>query len=281
MLVPDNWLERVAGLNQILQGLTTIAAAPLGALLLAFLPFQGALLVDVVTALLGVAPLLVFVVPQIQRTDTHESGLWSDFVIGARVVLHNRGLLLLFGLATLVVLAIMPTFTLMPLLVKEYFRGGVNDVAFLGSLSGVGIIAGSVLITVMPLFRRRIVTILVAFALSCALIACTALAPSSMLWLATIFWALSGLAFAAGNAPLLALIQKQVPNQVQGRVIAILGALMGLAAPVGLGLVALFSGVVGVRGIFIIGGLSAATLCLFGFAAPSLIRIEETAVRPE
>jgi hypothetical protein len=63
-LVPGDWLGRVAGMNQALQGVMTIAAAPLGALALAFLPIEGALLIDVATALLGIVPLLVFRVPQ-------------------------------------------------------------------------------------------------------------------------------------------------------------------------------------------------------------------------
>ncbi len=64
MLVPKEWLPRVAGFNQTLQGVMTIAAAPLGALALAFLPTQGALMIDVVTALLGIVPLLFFRIPQ-------------------------------------------------------------------------------------------------------------------------------------------------------------------------------------------------------------------------
>jgi DHA3 family macrolide efflux protein-like MFS transporter len=195
MLVPEAWLGRVAGLNQMLQGVMTIAAAPLGALLLAFMPFEGALAVDVVTALLGIVPLLLFAIPQPRRADAAHASFLSDFVGGARVVLHNRGLLLLYGLVTLVVLTVMPTFVLTPLLVKEHFGGGVNEVALMEGLAGVGIIAGGALIAAVPIFRRRIVTILVSFAISCATVALTALTPGSMLWLATVWWTLSGVTY--------------------------------------------------------------------------------------
>lgn len=281
MLVPGDWLNRVAGLNQVLQGVMTIAAAPLGAVLLAFLPFQGALLVDVATALLGIVPLLVYAIPQPRRSDTHQLGWWSDFTGGARVVLHNRGLFLLYGLVMLVVVTIMPTFTLTPLLVKEHFGGGVNEVAFMEGLAGIGIIAGGVLIALVPLFKRRIVTVLVSFAISCATVAFTALTPGSMLWLAAAWWALSGVTFSTGNAPMMALIQAQVPNQLQGRVISLLSTVMGLAAPLGLGLAALLGELIGARGIFIAGGFASAAICLLGFAAPSLLRIEETPIRAD
>jgi DHA3 family macrolide efflux protein-like MFS transporter len=279
MLVPPEWLNRVAGLNQMLQGVMTIAAAPLGALLLAFLPFQGALAVDVVTALLGIVPLLIFAIPQPRRAAAEGSGLWADFAGGARVVLHNRGLLLLYGLVALVVLTIMPTFTLTPLLVKEHFGGGVNEVAFMEGLAGLGIIAGGALIAATPLFKRKIVTILVSFAISCATVAFTAMTPGSMLWLAALWWALSGVTFSTGNAPLMALIQSQVPNELQGRVIALLTTVMGLAAPVGLALAAPLGELIGVRGIFIVGGFASAAICLLGFASPSMLRIEEAQIK--
>ncbi|HMQ32695.1 MAG TPA: MFS transporter [Chloroflexaceae bacterium] len=280
MLVPRGWLGRVAGLNQMLQGVMTIAAAPLGALLLAFLPFQGALLVDVATALLGIVPLLCFAIPQ-HRQAGPRPGLWSDMLGGARVVLRNRGLLLLYALVALVVLTIMPTFTLTPLLVREHFGGGVNEVAFMEGLAGIGIIAGGALIAVVPLFKRRIVTVLVSFAISCATVAFTAMTPGSQLWLAALWWALSGVTFSTGNAPLMALIQTQVPNQLQGRVIALLNTVMGFAAPLGLGLAALLGELIGVRGIFIAGGLVSAAICLLGFALPGLLRIEDQPIQAE
>ncbi len=278
MLVPPEWLNRVAGLNQALQGVMVIAAAPLGAVLLAFLPFQGALLVDVVTAVLGIVPLLLFAIPQRRRSSTQRTSLWADFMIGARVVTGNRGLLLLYGLVSLVVLTIMPTFTLTPLLVTEHFGGGVNAVAFMEGLGGIGVIAGGALIAAVPIFKRKIVTILVSFAISCATVAFTAMTPSSMLWVAALWWAISGVTFSTGNAPMLALIQTQVPNHLQGRVISLLTTVMGLAAPIGLALAAPLGELIGVRGIFVVGGLSSAAICLLGFAIPSLMRIEETPV---
>lgn len=278
MLVPREWLGRVAGLNQMLQGLMTIAAAPLGALLLAFLPFQGALLVDVVTALLAIVPLFFYAIPQPRREAHRRTGLWTEFVEGAQVVLHNRGLLQLYGLVMLVVLTIMPTFTLTPLLVTEHFGGGVTAVALMEGLAGIGIIAGGALIAVTPIFKRRITTILISYAISCATVAFTALTPGSQLWIAAGWWAISGVTFSTGQAPLIALIQSQVPNQFQGRVLALLNTVMGLAAPIGLGLAALLGEWLGVRGIFIAGGLVSAAICLLGFAAPALRRIEETPI---
>ncbi|MFV9506885.1 MAG: MFS transporter [Oscillochloridaceae bacterium umkhey_bin13] len=281
MLVPQSWLERVAGLNQMLQGAMTIAAAPLGALLLAFVPFEGALLVDVFTALLGLIPLLIFAVPQPAPTAGQGTSLWQDFVGGVQVVTHSPGLRILYLLVGLVVLTIMPTFTLTPLLVREHFGGGVNEVALMEGLAGIGIIAGGALIAIVPIFRRRIITVLVSFAISCGTVALTALAPPNMFWLAVVWWTLSGVTFSTGNAPLLAILQIQVPNALQGRVLALLNTVMGLAAPLGLGLAALLGTVMDVRGIFILGGVASTLLCLAGFASPSLLRVEDEQIKAD
>jgi MFS transporter, DHA3 family, macrolide efflux protein len=276
-LVPQAWLPRVAGLNQSLQGIMTIAAAPLGALALAFLPLQGALMIDVVTAVLGIMPLLFYKVPQPQETQNKTSSVWADFREGVTYVSKNRGLVGLFALLGLVVLTIMPTFTLTPLLVKQHFLGGVNEVALMEGISGVGMIAGGILISVFPP-NRPIVVLLLMFAVSCATVALTALAPGNALWLAVIWWTLSGISFSIGNAPMMSVLQTVVPNHMQGRTLSLMNTVMGLAGPVGLAIAGPLGDAIGVRGVFIGGGLLSATVCLLGLLAPALHSLERAAL---
>jgi MFS family permease len=58
LMVPGEQLTRINGLNQALQGVNSLVAPPLGALLLGILPTQGILLIDVGTATLAILPLL-------------------------------------------------------------------------------------------------------------------------------------------------------------------------------------------------------------------------------
>jgi MFS transporter, DHA3 family, macrolide efflux protein len=275
LLVPNDWLPRVAGMNQAMQGIMTIAAAPLGALALAFLPFQGALMIDVVTAVLGIVPLLIYAIPQTKRLETDKTSVWTDFKEGVAYVTARRGLLMLYGLLGLVVLTVMPTFALTPLLVKQHFGGGVNQVALMEGLAGIGMIAGGILISFNPLFKKRIVTLLVSFIISCGTVALTALAPSNALWLATIWWTLSGITFSTGNAPMMAIIQTSVPNQIQGRVLSLLNTVMGLAGPIGLIIAGPLGDAIGVRGVFIVGGILSAIVCALGFFSSHLMKMEQ------
>ena len=98
--------------------------------------------------------------------------------------------------------------------------------------------------------------------------------PSSLFWLAVVWWGICGISYSTGNAPLIALIQSQVPNHLQGRVLSLLTTLTALATPVGLSLTVPLGNLVGVRGIFILGGGIAALTCLLGLRVPSLLKIE-------
>jgi MFS transporter, DHA3 family, macrolide efflux protein len=277
MLVPNDWISRVAGLNQAVGGMMLIGAPALGALALSLFSFHGALLIDVATALLAVTLLFLFRIPQPQRDATQLPSFWGDFADGVRLVAHHRGLRLLYIVVMLIVVLVIPINSLIPIFVTTHFAGGVAQVALMQAMSGVGLIVGGVL-TFLISAQRKIVALLLSYALACALIAAMALTPSTLFWLAIVFWALGAAAFSSGNAILFGLLQSRVPNEFQGRVISLLTTLMGLAGPIGLGVVALLGTAISVRDVFVFGGSVAAVVCLFGFAAPSLMRIEETPI---
>lgn len=274
MLVPASFLPRAAGLNQTLMGIMTVAAAPLGALAIGAMPLGLALSIDVATALLGIIPLLLFRIPQIKRAEEQQTSMWTEFREGVHLVWREPGLRRLYGLLGAIVLAIMPAFTMVPLLVKNHFGRGVGDVALMEGLTGAGMIVGGLLIAaVAP--KRPMPWILMGFAASCLTLALTAWAPREMFWLAVIWWAISGLTFIIGNAPLTALLQTTVPNQLQGRVLSLLSTLMGLAGPVGLAIAGPLGERLGIRWLFVAMGVLGTVVSLAGFLSPALLRLQD------
>lgn len=272
MLVPGSFIVRAAGLNQSLQSLTLIAAAPLGALAISVMPIGWALSIDVFTALLGIVPLLCFRIPQALSSKAQSEGLWSEFREGVHLVWYTPGLRQLYLVLGVVVLAIMPTFTLVPLLVKEHFGGGAAQVALLEGLGGGGMLLGGLLMAAMAP-RRLVLWILTGFAVSCASIALTAMAPSSLFGAAMAWWVMSGITFAFGNAPLTALLQASIPNHLQGRVLSLMTTIMAFAAPIGLALAGPLGEWIGIRGVFIVAGLLGAVASLAGLFSPSLMAL--------
>lgn len=274
MLVPESFLSRAAGLNQVLQSLMTIAAAPLGALAISVMPMGLALGIDVVTAVLGIAPLLVFRIPQITKRPEQRTSLWREFSEGVRLVWGHPGLRDFYGLLGAVVLVIMPSATLVPLLVKEHFGGGAGQVALMEATWGVGMLLGGLAVTMLAP-RRHVRWMLWGFALSCFAFAFAGLMPSDGLTFALIWWVLSGITFVAGNAPVMARLQTIVPNQLQGRVLALLNMVMGLAAPVGLAIATPLGELIGIRWLFVAMGVAGGCVSLAGFCSRALLRLDD------
>jgi MFS transporter, DHA3 family, macrolide efflux protein len=275
MLVPNSWLERVAGLNQLLFGIMTIAAAPLGALALGALPIQSALAIDVVTALLGITPLLLFKIPQTRASSAERKSILADLRTGVRYVGRWPGMRRLLAVLALVVFTVMPVFALMPLLITSHFKGGVNQVALMEGLAGVGMIAGGLLMTVWRGFQNRMVTMLVMFGLSCGTAAFGAVVPGTMLWAAVVGYFLSGATYSVGNVPLMAVIQSAVPNQMLGRVNSLLNTLMGFAGPLGMLTMGALGEWAGIRVVFIVGAGVSTLLCFIALLSKPLLAIEK------
>lgn len=273
MLVPAPFLSRAAGMNQTLQGIMLVAAAPLGALALAFMPIGYALAIDVVTAVLGIVPLLIFRIPQLKVPKDQRTGVWKEFREGFDVVWHNPGLRRLYALMAVVSMLIMPSFTLVPLLVKEHFAGGVNEVAIMEGFAGAGMILGGVLAALIAP-KRKIYWVLSGFGLSCFLLGLVGLSPASMLWLAVVWWAVSSVLYILGNAPMTALLQSKIPNQLQGRVLSLLTTVAAAAAPVGLALATPIGDLIGIRTLFVVMGMLGATAVVIATVSKPLRELD-------
>ena len=161
LMVPEDQLTRVQGLNQLLQGVMNIAAPMLGALLIAFIPLHVVLAVDLGTAALAILPLLFISIPQ-PKADASQaeqkSSVWNDMRLGFRYVWDWAGLRNIIFLAVLINLISVPAITLMPLLVKNEFSGGALEIASMQSSLAVGFLVGGVLLSVWGGFRRKILT---------------------------------------------------------------------------------------------------------------------------
>lgn len=136
LMVPPAQLTRVQGANQMLQGLMTVAAPPLGALAVATLPFAMIMSIDVVTAAFAIGPLLFITIPQPpgqrtgQRTgqsmgaNVPAANLLHEVRVGIAYIWQWPALFWITLLAMGVNLMAGPIGALMPILVTKHFGGG-------------------------------------------------------------------------------------------------------------------------------------------------------------
>lgn len=274
LIVPPWWLSRVSAMNQTVVGLMSVASAPLGAALLAVLPLQTALMVDVVTAALAITPLLFFRLPQITRTDMDQRSPWQDFRDGLRFVTGNRGIVYLYGITFLMFGVIMPAVALMPIVVRNEFGGGINEVALMEGFGGLGMALGGIIVSIVALPRRQMPFVLIMYALSCITVSAIGLVSSEMFWAAVFWWFISGVFYTAGHAPVFGILQRIIPNQMQGRAFSLLTTIIGFASPLGIAVAAPLAEAFGVRMVFIAGGVISTIVCLAGLFSPALMSLE-------
>ncbi len=281
LMVPKKHLSRVAGADQALQGIISIIGPALGAFFLALMPIQGILLIDVFTAVLAVGPLLFFKIPQPKRNGTHATqqipgkpSVWQDLVEGWKYVVGWPGLMAIIMLAMLVNFLINPAFSLLPLLVTEHFGLGAYELGFIDSAFGIGVIVGSLVLSVWGGFKNKSITSLLSLTISGLAVLVVGIAPSNMYFLALAGIAIFGFLNPITNGPIFAIIQSKVEPEIQGRVLSLLSAGAGLASPLGLALAGPLADATNNNQLwFIIGGALTFISGVISFFIPAVIQM--------
>jgi len=285
LMVPDEHLTRVAGVNQTMQGALNVIGPPLGAMLVALLPFEGIMLMDVGTAVLAVAPLFFVSIPQPDRPSTtsgdgretaaRPSSIWSDVRAGLRYVWGWPGLFAVMVMATVINFVVNPAFSLMPLLVTDHFEGGALQLGWLESSWGIGLVLGGLLLSAWGGFRRRVYTSLAGLAVEGLGIMLIGLAPANAFWLAIAGMFAAGSMNALVNGPFFALLQTIVPPDMQGRVFTVTMSMSSAAWPLSLAIAGPIADAFGVRPWYVFGGAVSLIMGLGAFFVPVIVNIEQ------
>jgi DHA3 family macrolide efflux protein-like MFS transporter len=280
LMVPKEQLSRIQGLNQMLQGGMSIASAPLGALLLAWLPMEGILAIDVATAILAITPLFFIKIPQPMRSVSSDASqiqpsFWQDFREGFRYVWGWPGLMIIGVMAMVINFLVTPAFSLLPILVTKHFNGQAIQLATLESFSGIGFIVGGLILSAWGGFKRRVITSLtglIAMGLGCLVMGL--LPPSAFVFaVATMFYL--GVINPIVNGPMLAAVQAVVAPEMQGRVFTLIMSMSTGMSPIGLMIAGPIADKFGVQSWFIIGGIVTGLMGITSLFVPAIMNFEQ------
>jgi DHA3 family macrolide efflux protein-like MFS transporter len=277
LMVPEDQLTRVQGLNQLLLGLMNIAAPILGAFLFALIPLHSVLAVDLLTAALAILPLLLINIPQPKRSESPDqikTSVLGDMRDGFRYVWNWAGLRNVIFIAVSVNLVTIPAITLMPLLVKNEFSGGAMEVASMQSALAVGFLVGGVLLSVWGGFKRNILTAIMGMFGTALGLLLVGLAHTVAFQLAMAGIFIAGLMNVLMNGPAFALLQTVVDADMQGRVMALVMSLAHAMTPLGLLVTGPLADRIGVNLMFIFASVVFVICGAFTLVNPALRNIE-------
>lgn len=279
LMVPEEHLARVAGLNQALEGAALIVGPPLGALLLDLLPMQGVLAVDIATALIAITPLLFIAVPQPRQAATTDGpivrSVLGDMREGFRYLWGWPGLMVLIGIAVVLKLAMTPAFSLIPLLVNQHFGGDAAQYSIVEAAIGIGLLVGGIALSAWGGFRRKIVTTMSGMVLLGASFLLLGLLPGELFRPAVGAAFIMGLSIPFIDGPIMAIVQSSTAPEVQGRVFTLMGSLLSASSPIALATAGPVADRLGLQVWYVAAGVMCLLAGIGGIAVPALIHIEE------
>jgi len=279
LMVPNRHLARVAGANQTLQGMNSILAPPLGALLLELYPTQSVLMIDIVTAAIAILPLLFIPIPQppkqILQAGATKTSYFQDLRDGFAYVVRWKGLLGIIILAMILNFLLVPTSSFLPLIITKIFNGGAAELGWTQSLFGAGIIIGGIILSIWGGFKRRIITSFCGIIGLGVGVLITGLLPANMLYLLLATNFIRGFGSVFANGPLTAILQSTTAADMQGRVFSLLVTGATAMMPLSLLIAGPIADRFGIRFWYIFGGAACILMTVIASFVPAIMNIED------
>lgn len=230
LLVPKEQFARASGLVQVAFGVQLLLAPMLAGVLIGAMGMGGIFTIDLVTFLFAIVTLLMVHIPTPQASAEGRAAggtVRSEAAYGWQYITERPGLFGLlvffaisnFLMSTLIVLAT-------PLILSF---GTAAQLGLVMSISGIGTLLGSLVVSIWGGPRRRILGLLITILLSGVWMIMGGLAPSLLLVGAGAFLIAFGLPIVGACSQ--AIWQSKVPPDVQGRVFATRGMIASAATP--------------------------------------------------
>ncbi|GGT00805.1 non-ribosomal peptide synthetase/type I polyketide synthase [Nonomuraea spiralis] len=227
-LVPKRYYGKANGMAQLGQAAGTVLAPLLGGALMAAIGLRGIIVIDLSTFLFAVTVTLAVRFPN-ALFKKQEEPFWREVTGGWRYITRRHGLLAII---------LFTSFLNFPFAMVEVLSTplllSLTDTRGLGialSMTGVGLVIGSVIMTVTGGLARRTNGILGCFIALGVAFAIIGLAPHPALPATGLF--LVGLLTALLNAHWFSIVQQKVGLDLQGRVIATNLMLSWAMVPIG------------------------------------------------
>ena len=276
LLAPKEELLRIAGINQIIQSVSSIAGPALGALAIGLLSIGNVLLLDIMGAVFAITALLFIHIPNPENPDKSKASLKqviSDMKIGFNVIIGNKGLSYLFLYSVIAMFCIMPVAVLFPLLTINHFNGDKFEMSVIEIIWGVGMLFGGGLLGIWKPNIHKIIILNSMHIIIGITFAWSGLLGSEHFVFFVILTALGGMAASLYNASFTTIIQEEIQPNMLGRVFSLYYSSVVIPSVVGLLCTGFIADYVGITQTFIILGLLISAVGIASFFTPALMRL--------
>lgn len=236
LLVPKEHYVRVSGLHALSSSIVTILAPAFGSAVLAFGGLKTVLYIDLATFAVAFVILLLFIkIPKItSAAEEAKESFLKSCTAGVNFLREHSALLrIILFFAFINFIAKMGGYGMLPALILGRTGGDQVSLGFVEASVGVGLLVGSLLVTLMKPAKSRVTVIFFTCGISFLLgDVGQSLTKTIPLWMIAAF--LSNLPMPFLNANLTAIMRTKVPIEMQGRVFSARDTIQYSTIPVGL-----------------------------------------------
>jgi DHA3 family macrolide efflux protein-like MFS transporter len=235
LLAPKDQYVRVSGIMSLSNSLVIVLAPALAAAVLSFGGIGTVLLLDLASFGIAFLLLLFFIkIPRPALQDGPKEGFLKSILTGFGFLKEHTALLkIILVFALIILLAYMTGYGTLPAMILA--RSGNNEMT-LGAVSsavGIGMLAGSLLVTLAKPAKSRTKVIFLSCAVSFVLgDVLWSLERSAVPWMLSAFFGNLPIPFLSAN--MTAIMRTKVPVELQGRVFSARDTLQYATIPVGL-----------------------------------------------
>ena len=263
-LVPEEQLIRFNGINSSIQSLVQFTTPAAAGAIMAAGPISTLLMIDVLTALIGIGVLLFIKIPKRHPTgEVNQNPFFADMKAGIAYAFGHKligGLFLIFGVF---IFLSVPSGFLTTLMIQRTFGDNYLYLSINETLGFAGMVVGGLLLGAWGGFRNRIKTLAAGLLLYGV--------TSAILGFSSLFWLFAGIVFLMCLAipvvqtTVTTILQEKVPGDMLGRTFSLLGIVFNGFLLIGMLLFGPLADVIAMRWLMVSTGIP---LALIAFGIP-------------
>ena len=230
-LVPQEHLMRYNGIYATMQSVVQFAAPAVAGAVLSMGAFRHTLLIDILTAILGMGLLSCVLLPK-QEEPSEKSSVLSEIKAGVHYSFSDKMIgktLIIYGLY---ILLCVPAGFMAALLVSRVYGDVYWYLTAVELVGFAGMALGGILMGIWGGFRSRVKTFAAGLFILSMMTIGMGVSPYFMLYLAMMF--VYSIALTMIQTAVTTIIQEKAESSMQGRVFGFMGAMYSGFLPVGM-----------------------------------------------
>jgi DHA3 family macrolide efflux protein-like MFS transporter len=273
LLAPESELMRIAGINQMIQSVSSIGGPALGALFITLLDMKYVLLFDIVGAVFAVGSLLLVNIPDpVKPKEKKEPHVFMELKEGLAEIYKDRGLTWLFFFGVIAMFFIMPIAVMFPLMTLNHFNGTVMHMSIVEIFWGAGMLAGGAFAGIKKIdFNKALIINYMYLIFGITFFFSGVLPSDGFVWF-VVLTAIGGVGTAIYNSAFNSLLQIKINPAMLGRVFSTYMSITMLPSMIGLLGTGFIADRIGLINAFLICGAINFVIGIVSFVIPSIRR---------